>query len=191
MNRPEKHELDFVVDSAIRVGNQEEVYLEFEGMAIRWTNGTAERDPIVSILVERTESHDAADEKLNRLLTVIAWEHKHAIRKVWGVGGAKRPFPVAYSPRMDRGIQVDGEWLWNDSRKPKTEAGWLSLALYREALSSQSNFYAFLSYYKVIDVLFRARRIKSNGSTASQRCRRGKSRRFRRFSSQPLTWSST
>ncbi len=154
MSNSAKYQIDFVVDSAVRVGNQDEVYLEFEGLTVRWINGTTERSAIVSILVQDSESCDEAEEKLNRLLTTIAWEHKHPIRKVWGISGNRKPFPVAYSPRMERGIQIDPEFLWNDSRKPKADAGWLALALYREALNSKSNFYAFLSYYKVIDVLF-------------------------------------
>jgi hypothetical protein len=154
MNGPDKFQMDFVIDSALRVGNQDEVYLEFEGLMVRWINGTTERDGIVSIPVQDRESNDAAEERLNRLLTLIAWEQNSAICKVWGVAGHRKPFPSVYSPRMLRGIQVDPQYLWRDYRKPKNQTGWLALALYREALNSESNFYGFLSYYKVIDVLF-------------------------------------
>jgi hypothetical protein len=154
MNGPEKFQVDYVIDSAIRIGNQDEVYLKFEDLTVRWINGTAERDAIVSIPVQDNRSHDEAEVKLDRLLTIIAWEHKHAVRKTWGVAGHRKPFPVVYSPRMRTGIQIDPQYLWNDFRKPKSDEGWLALALYREALNSGSHFYGFLSYYKVIDVLF-------------------------------------
>jgi hypothetical protein len=63
---------------------------------------------------------------------------------------------------MARGVQVDPEFAWNDFRKPKTDPQWLALALYREALNSESKFYAFLSYCKIIDIIFPKLKDKKN-----------------------------
>ena len=154
IGHPAKYQIDYVVDSSLRIGREDEVYLDFEGLLVRWINGTPERDAVVSILVKDIHTQDEEVHKFNRLLTVMAWEHKLPIRRLWGVAVVKKPFPVVYGPRMARGVQVDPEFAWNDYRKPKTESQWLALALYREALNSESKFYAFLSYHKIIDVIF-------------------------------------
>jgi hypothetical protein len=162
MGHPSKYQIDYVIDSSIQIGSQEEVYLDFEGLQVRWMNGTPERNAVVSILVNDTNRHDEEEQKFNRLLTAMVWEHKHPIRVLWGVRGTKKPFPVAYGPRMARGVQVDPQSAWNDYRKPKTDPQWLALALYREALNSESKFYAFFSYYKIFDVIFPKPKDKEN-----------------------------
>lgn len=104
--------------------------------------------------VKDLNRHDHEDEKLNRLLSSIVWEHKHPIRKLWGAGGPRRPFPVVYGPRMSGGIQIDPSFLLYYPSKITTETQWLALTLFREAANSGSNFYAFLCYHKVLDLVF-------------------------------------
>jgi hypothetical protein len=154
INDPCRYQMDYVIDSGVQIGNQEETYIEFEGTTFRWINGTAERDAIVSVPVKDINAHDQEDEKLNRFLSLLVWDHKQPIRKLWGVGGSRRPFPTAYSPRKSGGILIDRNFLEYMPRKAITSNQWLALALFREAKNSGSQFYAFLTYYKILELAF-------------------------------------
>jgi methylamine utilization protein MauJ len=154
VNDPCKYQIDYAVDSGLQIGSEEETYIEFEGTPIRWINGTPERNAVVSVPVKDINAHDEEDEKLNRFMSLLVWEHKQPIRKLWGVGGSRRPFPTAYSPRMAGGIQIDRNFLEFTTVKTFTSNQWLALALFREAKNSGSQFYAFLTYHKVLDLVF-------------------------------------
>ena len=154
LNDPCRYQLDYAVDSGLLIGSEEETYIEFEGMPIRWINGTAERNAVVSMPVKDINTHDEEDEKLNRFMSLLVWEHKQPIRKLWGVGGSRRPFPTAYSPRMAGGIQINRDFLDYTSGKTFASNQWLALALFREAKNSGSQFYSFLSYYKILELAF-------------------------------------
>jgi hypothetical protein len=140
----------------VQIGHQEEAYIEFEGTTFRWINGTAERDAVVTVPVNDLQNTEAEVEKLNRLLSAIVWDHKHPIRKLWAMGGARKAYPSVYSPRMSRGVFVDSNFLmYFPGKKQLTDDQWLALALFREAVNSGSKFYAFLCYYKILDIPFK------------------------------------
>jgi hypothetical protein len=60
-------QLDYVLDSNLAIGKEEEVYFTFEGRIFRWINGTPEAKAIISIGVKNLNEHRAEDESLNRL----------------------------------------------------------------------------------------------------------------------------
>ena len=153
---PCRFQLEYAIDSMVQIGHQEEAYVEFEGTTFRWINGTAERDAVVTVPVDDLQNTEVEVEKLNRLLSAIVWDHKHPIRKLWAIGGARKPYPSVYSPRMSRGVHVDSNFLmYFPGKKQLTDDQWLALALFREAINSGSKFYAFLSYYKILDIPFK------------------------------------
>jgi hypothetical protein len=153
---PCRFQVEYVIDSMVQIGHQEEAYIEFEGTTFRWINGTAERDAVVTVPVNDLQNTEAEVEKLNRLLSAIVWDHKHPIRKLWAMGGARKPYPSVYSPRMSRGVFVDSNFLmYFPGNKQLTNDQWLALALFREAVNSGSKFYAFLCYYKILDIPFK------------------------------------
>jgi Methylamine utilization protein MauJ len=152
---PCRFQVEYVIDSMIRIGHAEEAYIEFEGKTFRWINGTTERDAVVVVPVRDLNDTQAEVEKLNRLLSAIVWEHKHHIRKLWGMGGPRKPYPSVYGPRMSFGIIVEPYYLAHfTANKSISDAEWLALALFREAVNSESKFYAFLCYYKILDIPF-------------------------------------
>jgi hypothetical protein len=146
--------MDYVLETALRIGVDDSVYIPFEGKVVRWINGTPERDAIASISVADVNNHTVEDEKLNRLLTVLVWDHNHPIRRVWGVGGGRSPYAKVYSPRKAAGLQVDLTYLVPKLREVRSETQWLALALYREAQNSTSTFYEYLCYWKILDRVF-------------------------------------
>jgi hypothetical protein len=145
------YQCDYVLDSGVRLGSGDECLLEFEGKKFRWFNGTAERNAIVSMGVKDLSNHSDEDDKLNRLLTAIVWNHKIPIIKEWGTGGPRRPFPTAYGPRQSSGIQIDAAFLQYELRQTRTTKQWFALSLFREGINSRSKFYSFLCFWKVIE----------------------------------------
>lgn len=122
----------------------------------RWINGTAERDAVVIVPVNDLNNTEAEVEKLNRLLSAIVWEHRQHMRKLWGMGGSRKPFPSVYGPRMSAGVIVDPYFLMCfPGQKKITDVQWLALALFREGVNAGSKFYAFLCYYKILDLPFK------------------------------------
>src|SRR5260370_14452289 len=134
---PCRFQVEYVIDSMVRIEHTEDAYIEFEGKTFRWINGTAERDAVVIVPVKDLNNTEAEVEKLNRLLSAIVWEHKHHIRKVWGMGGSRKPFPSAYGPRVSVGVIVEPYFLsYFPGHKEITDVQWLALALFREGVKS-------------------------------------------------------
>jgi hypothetical protein len=154
VNDPCRFQVEYVIESAVKIGNQDEAYIQFEGTTFRWINGTTERDAVVTVPVKNLNQPEDEIAKLNRLLSVIVWEHKHPVRKIWGGAGPRKPFPMVYGPRMSIGVLIGLEFLRYFPSKPLTDVQWLTLALFREAVNSGSKFYAFLCYSKILDRVF-------------------------------------
>ena len=87
--------MDCVLDCHLRIGNEDEVCFEFGGRPYRWINGSLESDAIISVALKKNEDGLSVEEELNRLLTLLGWEHRIAISRKAGssVIGAKRPLP--------------------------------------------------------------------------------------------------
>lgn len=85
-------QVDYVLDAGLTIGREEQIYFSFEGRTFRWINGTPETKATISVGVKDINNHKAEDESLNRLLSLLVWEHRHTIVKEDGVGGARRPY---------------------------------------------------------------------------------------------------
>ena len=144
-------QLDYVLDSNLKIGTEEQIYFPFEGRTFRWINGTAETKAVISIGVKNINDHRTEDELLNRLLSVLVWEHGQPIVKESGVGGPRRPIPLIWGPRMSIGLQVDPRYLFRDTGG-YSEERWLALALFKEGFNSRSVFYRFLNFWKIVEL---------------------------------------
>jgi len=161
LNDGSKFQLDYVLETTLKIGNDRTAYIPFEGKVIKWVNGTPEQNAVVSISIADLHDHSSEDEKLNRLLTVLVWEHGQPILKGWGTGGGRSPYPKVHSPRRAAGLVVDPRSLLTQpEKKARTETEWLALALFREAQNSSSNFYEYLCYWKILDRVFPKQRDK-------------------------------
>ena len=147
-------QVDHVLDSGLTIGIGEQIYFSFEGRTFRWINGTPETKATISIGVRDINGHRAEDESLNRLLSLLVWEHRQPIVKEGGVGGARRPIPHIWGPRMSAGIQIDPQYLFRDAGA-YSEKRWLALALFKEGVNSRSVFYRFLNFWKIIELTVR------------------------------------
>ena len=156
-----KFQMDYVLDTTLRIGTDPYAYVTFEGKVMRWINGTAEAEATVSIGIANLHDHRAEDDQLNRFLSLLVWEHGGHARIKWGVGGARTAYSKAYSPRMLGRLRIDPGYLQRGSKLALTTGQKLALGLYREAQNSSSTFYEFLSYYKILELA-----VPNKGKTA-------------------------
>jgi hypothetical protein len=144
-------QLDYVLESGMRIGPDEDEFLTSEGKSFRWINGSAEHNAIVSFRVDNLSDNEADIAKLNRMLSALVWHQKSPIVKQWGAGGPRRPYPVVYGPRMSGMIQIERRWAQQALDTEQTPEQWLALALFREGVNSRSEFYAYLCFWKVVE----------------------------------------
>jgi hypothetical protein len=144
-------QVDHTLDSNLKIGSEEQIYFSFEGRTFRWINGTPETKAVISIGVKNINDHREEDESLNRLLSVLVWEHRQAIVKEGGIGGARRAIPLIWGPRMSMGVQIDPSFLFRDTGG-YSDKRWLALALFKEGFNSRSVFYSFLNFWKIVEL---------------------------------------
>ena len=153
---PYERQMDCVLDCHLRIGNEDEFCFAFAGRPFRWINGSLESDAIVSVALKRNEDHLSVEEELNRLLTLLGWEHRIAIARKAGssIIGVKRPLPWVAGMRSGMGLLVEPQWLFRQPPNQISERKWLAMSLFREAFNSRSVFYEFLNYWKAIEVVY-------------------------------------
>ncbi|HXX19975.1 MAG TPA: methylamine utilization protein MauJ [Candidatus Acidoferrum sp.] len=144
-------QLDHTLDSGLVIGDEEEIYFPFEGRTFRWINGTPESQALLSVGCKDLEDPSAV-EAVNRLLSCLVWSHHAPIRKGFGIGGLKRTLPLTWGPRMSGGIKVNPAYLLTGYKPGSSARRNLALALYKEGKNADSVFYAYLSYWKILEV---------------------------------------
>jgi hypothetical protein len=149
------YQLDFVLDSGLEIGRQDEIYFRFEDKTIRWINGTPEGRAILSIGCKTLTDNVRETEIVDRLLSALVWSHRVPIRKGFGVGGARRSLPLTWGPRMSGGMRTSPEYILLDHIPAPSEGRNLALALYKEGKNADSVFYQFLNYWKIIEAAVR------------------------------------
>jgi len=147
-----KFQMDYVLDTTLKIGTDAYAYVTFEGKVMRWINGTAEAEATISIGVANLHDHRAEDDQLNRFLSLLVWVHGGRARIKEGVGGARTAYSKIHSPRLLGGLRVDPGYLQRGTKLDLTKDQKLALGLYREAQNSSSTFYEFLSYYKILEL---------------------------------------
>jgi hypothetical protein len=146
---------DFALETQVRIGEEEAIALTFEGRQFRWINASLESATRVSVGLRRGEDARAAEEDLNRFLSVLVWEHGAPISKESGpMVGQRRALPLILSPSSIFSLNVDPRYPIRARLSLMGEKEKLVLAIFREAVNARSVFYAFLNYWKVIEVIF-------------------------------------
>lgn len=146
-------QIDFVLDSSLLIGDDDEVYLTFEGRTFRWINGTPESRGILSVGCDGTDASIAEAERASdRLLSFLVWDQRSSIAKLGSAGGPRRSLPIVWEARMSGGTRVAAEYAVSAYRGPFSPKKWLALALHREGITSRSVFYRFLNFWKVVEL---------------------------------------
>ena len=154
-------QMDFALDTQLRVGEEESITLQFEGREFRWINASLESDTRVSVGLRFGEDRFPAEEELNRFLSILSWEHGVPISKKNGpMIGRKRELPFIVSPRSIFSLKIDPRFPIRLKLDLVGQKERLVLAIFREAINARSVFYAFLNYWKIIEVIFRPKKLR-------------------------------
>lgn len=156
------YQIDYVLDTNLKIGDDEEVYFTFEGKTFRWINSTPESKPILTLGFKETNNSKEAETSVNQLLSFLVWQHQIPIRKSYGVSGPRRNIPLTWGPRMTDGIKIDPQYLLSKYIKPNSLEKERALSFYKEGLNSESVFYKFFNFWKIIEVAISQKEARHN-----------------------------
>lgn len=145
------------IDTNIVLGDTAEVRIYFDELRFTWFNGTEDHFPEVLIPIER--DHAFAYDWQNSLeLTTV----NHFLSLIAATAGQPisihkwHRYIVDQNSPWDRLPRNPPLFIIPSAKIPcepaSNERSKLALSLYREAVSSSSVFYSFLSYYKILEL---------------------------------------
>ncbi len=132
-------------------GPTEPVEIVFEDRTFTWFPGDEDNYPSVAIAFEGGD-YQAEREVMQRFLSALSYALRRPMGVIFEAAQGSRPSdsPALARARRGPGLRLTG---------PSTllviddESHRLCLALFRDACSSESPFYEFLGYYKVLEVV--------------------------------------
>ncbi len=152
-----RYALRIPIDTNVILGDTGEVHVHFDQLRLTWFNGTEDYFPEVLIPIEHDralayEWHESRElNTLNNFLSLIAATASQPIavhrwhRYIVSEDGARER--ISRNPPL---FMVASDRI---PREPaSSERLKLALSLYREAVSSPSVFYSFLTYYKILEL---------------------------------------
>ncbi|QQR52001.1 hypothetical protein IPG36_05365 [bacterium] len=147
-------QLEIPVVSNILLGEEPEVYFDFLGRKVRWVNGSAFTQPIIIVPCHDEDGSDGI-EIARKFLSVLNIEHEVQLSERLISLQQIRYLPWIKDYRIPVYQLIDPTYaLPQDDPTKYSEKRWYALAFIREAVSSLSIYYAFLNYYKVIELAF-------------------------------------
>ena len=155
-------QIDYVLDTSLVIGDEEEIYFSFEGKTFRWINGTPESRPILSVGFKEMNNSKDVETVVNKLLSFLIWQHQVPIRKTYGARGPRRSIPLTWGPRMVGGLKIDTQYLLSRYEKHNSSRKELALSFYKEGLNSESVFYKFFNFWKIIEVAIKEKKSRDN-----------------------------
>lgn len=123
--------------------------IEFSGHKMTLRPGSKELVPTVAFEHPATLSFDEALLIVRRFLSSLAWVERSAVREE-GVTGGSHPIRVGWPLK---GNVITHNFRHDYLPAPEDRRACLALALYREALGLNSIAYAFLGFFKIINLV--------------------------------------
>ena len=135
-----------------------ETTIEFGGRQLVLKPATRETEQSIHINLRGISDVDALT-LINRFLSVLSWCDDQAMQNLYGWSG--NPVPIAV-PKESRAIGSSIAFPFN--RNPESDGrARLALALYREGRTVNSVPFAFLSYFKILNIFWKDKFTTSDG----------------------------
>lgn len=145
-------QVEIPVISNVLLGDEREVYFVFMDRKVRWINGNAFLQPLIVVPASSPEGTDGIA-VARKFLSVLNLTHEIKLSERLISVQRLRYLPFFKDLRMPVFQMIDPEYaLPFDDVSTYSENKWLALAFLREASSSNSVYYAFLNYYKIIEL---------------------------------------
>ncbi len=151
-NYPFQHEAELITD--LILGNDKEFFFSFENTPYRWINGSDKTNAVLIVPLQTLDYDEkfSHHESILRLLSILAFEQQRPITVRSTCASKKQYMPLS-------GAAISkGKFLVQQPKKilskPDSQKKQLSLALYREGLSFNKPIYAFLCFFKIVQLPF-------------------------------------
>lgn len=147
-----KRQLEIPVVSNVLIGEEPEVYFDFMDRKVRWVNGNAFTQPIVVVPCNEEDGSDGI-EIARKFMSLVNMQHEVELSEHLISVHQLRYLPFFKSLRMPTFLMVDPTYvLPQDDTSQYSKKKWYALAFLREAVNSRSIYYAFLCYFKIIEL---------------------------------------
>lgn len=145
-------QVEIPVISNVLLGDEQEVYFDFMDRKVRWINGNAFLQPLIVVPATSEDGSDGIG-VARKFLSVMNMTHEIKLSERLISVQRLRYLPFFKDLRMPVFQMIDPQYvLPNDDVSRYSQDKWLALAFLREATSSNSVYYAFLNYYKIIEL---------------------------------------
>lgn len=155
-----KYSLCVPIDTLCRIGEAKTAEIAFDGVKFTWVNGNDTTYPKIIIPInfnpiEYVYDYENSSELalVSRFLTMLAAKVHQRLRI-----HEHHRYLILESNYGDLLPRFQGEYLVSLDEVPKESANstmlQMALSLYREALNSNSVFYSFLNFFKIVELSF-------------------------------------
>ncbi len=148
-----KGQLEFSLDTPLRFGSGPEEWFKFQGLTLRWVNSTQSIYTTIVVPV-RNRNDDAAERQLAMtFLSCFAFQTDMPITIMSGLSIHRRFAPMCRDSVKTAGVLYSNGFTFHEIANLGDKER-LAYAFYREGLGSSSVYYAFLNFYKIIQLAF-------------------------------------
>ncbi len=138
---------------------KKETVINFEGYELILKPATKDTEMSIHMDIEGKISETEALTLINRFLSILSWCSDQSMENLYGSSGCPVPIPI---PKQSRaiGTGVSSIFAFPFYRSlEKDPKACLALALYREAQSINSGPYEFLSYFKILNIFWKDKKV--------------------------------
>jgi hypothetical protein len=147
------------VETPIGSEDPEEVIFEFSGRVIIWVNGNKFVYP--TLIVPCAEENLADGLELShKFISLLVKESGTAIVEIFNIGTPARGLTRITQPRTLSSLGLQHRYVQSALRENLSNDQWVAYAFFKEGVNADSDFYAFLSFYKIIELAFRGDKAK-------------------------------
>lgn len=147
-----KWQLELPLISNILVGEEPEEYFDFFDRKVRWVNGNAFVQPMLIVPCNDDDGNDGI-EIARKFLSILNIEHEVALSEQLTSLQRLRYLPWFRQTRITVFQMINPDYaIPREDYTKYSKKKWYALAFMREAISSNSIYYSFLNYFKVIEL---------------------------------------
>lgn len=139
----------FALETTLKLGSEEEEWIDFRGHTYRWKNPTPAMYPTVIATHGPDETSEDVVRRTFRFISHLSFRTDHGIEIAFGAQTMSSMNPIAIKPKQSGHSGYPAGYFTAVSGTSQEKLD-LALSFYREGASSSSPYYAFLSFYKVV-----------------------------------------
>lgn len=146
-----KWQIEIPITQNVLIGDESEEYFDFFDRKVRWINGNAFMQSML-IVPANDDNGDDGIELARKFLSVMNLERDVGLSERLISRNSPRFLPWLRPIRMGDFQGFNRDYMLPFDYKNYSKKKWQALAFMREAASSNSIYYAFLNYFKVVEL---------------------------------------